>query len=155
MYETALNAHSILRLAVVLIGLYAFQRALRGWLGGRQVSAGDKFSGVLFMIVVDVQFAIGILLHTLWSPQTKAAMQDMGAAMKDPTLRYWAVEHGTMMLLAVIVVHVGARMARASKHDRARFRRTALAFGIALAMFVAGSPWPWSAQARPILHFLG
>jgi len=92
-------------------------------------------------------------LYFVWSPTASTARADYSAAMKDPTLRFWAVEHGVAMLLAVACVHVGKLLVkRADGNDGSQHRQVVLWFGIALALLVWMSPWPFSSVPRPWLH---
>jgi len=149
MYETALSLHSILRWVAILAVLWVFVRALGGVSGKRQFNAGDRFAGVIATIAVDVQFIVGLLLYLVWSPQTKSAMQDFGAAMKNPELRYWAVEHAATMVLAVAFVHIGKVLARKATTDASKHRRNLVWFGLALVLMLIRTPWPGTSVARP------
>ena len=71
--------------------------------------------GFKLMIALDLQMLLGLLLYGMLSPFTRQAMQDFGAAMRDSTLRFWAVEHLTMMLGGG---GSGARRPRARAEDR-------------------------------------
>jgi hypothetical protein len=155
MYPTALTIHSILRLATTLIVLWAAVRALQGWIGGKQWTAGDRLAGLLALIVVDLQLVVGLLLHLVWSPVTKNGMADFGGAMKDAQLRHWLVEHPLMMLGGIALVHVGRKVAAAGKSDAAKHRRTLVFFALALALFVVGSPWPIGPHERPWVRIGG
>jgi hypothetical protein len=73
--------------------------------------------------------------------------------MKDPMLRFWAVEHVTAMLLAIACVHLGKVLVHRAANDATRQRRTLLYFGVALALLLYASPWPFSHVARPIWPF--
>lgn len=153
MYEPALVVHNILRWTAVLAVAYAFLRAAGGWMSGRVRDAGDKRSELLATIAVDVQIVVGLLLYFVWSPNVKSAHQDMGAAMKDPVLRFWAVEHLTIMLIAIVLVHAGKILSRKARSENAKHRRAAIAFGIALALILYGMPWPGGVLNRPLLRF--
>ena len=48
----------------------------------------------------------------LLSPNTTAMFADFGAAMRDPVARFWAVEHVTTMMVAVVFAHLGRVLAR-------------------------------------------
>ncbi len=67
----------------------------------------DNIAGLLLTIFVDIQFLIGIILYAFVSPITRAAFADFGAAMKNADLRFYAVEHITMMIIALIIIHIG------------------------------------------------
>lgn len=149
MYEKALIAHSILRWFALAAVAYAFLRALRGWLGNNSRGALDVLAERIAVIAMDVQLTVGLLLYFVWSPYTQRARADMGAAMKDPELRFWAVEHLTLMFGAVALVHIGKVIARKASTDKAKHRRSAICLGLSLALMIAGTPWPGSKVPRP------
>ena len=100
--------------------------------------------GLLFMIALDVQMLLGLLLYGMLSPYTAAEMKDFGAAMRDPVLRFWAVEHLTMMLSAVILVHVGRVLGRKSADAAGKRPRLLVCFGAGPFCFdyLGNAPWP-------------
>lgn len=152
MYELALMVHNVLRLVVVVVTLIVVLSAVRGWLGSKPWASGDRTGLLVLTILVDIQLLIGILLHLVWSPLTKQAFQDMGAAMKDGSVRKFVVEHPVMMLAAIALVHVAKVAAKKTTNDASRHRRTAILVGIALVLFVFGTAWPWTDAARPWLR---
>ena len=58
--------------------------------------------GLLFMVALDVQMLLGLLLYLVLSPLTTELTRNMGAAMGDPALRFWAVDHAATMFVAVL-----------------------------------------------------
>ena len=56
------------------------------------------------MITLDMQMLLGLILYLVLSPFTAEALRDFGAAMKSPGLRFFAVEHLTLMLGAATLV---------------------------------------------------
>lgn len=149
MYDNALILHSFLRWLALLFVLFAFVRAVAGWMNDRPRNTLDKLSAMLALITVDVQLLVGLLLYFVWSPQVKAAHENMAAAMKNDELRFWAVEHAATMLVAVALVHVGKIMANKSKVPRSQHGRAALFFGLALLLMIWATPWPMSKVPRP------
>src|SRR4051794_29596261 len=107
MYAAALILHSWFRWAVILAGLVAFVRAASGASGTKAWTPADDRAGFWFTIALDVQVLIGLALYLFLSPLTTQAMRDFGGAMKDPLLRFWAVEHGFGMVVGVALAHVG------------------------------------------------
>lgn len=148
MYEKMLAVHNVLRWLVLLAMLWALLRAFRGWAGARQYTLPDKSAALFAMIAVDIQLLAGLTLYFV-SPNVKSAMQDFGAAMKHKELRYFAVEHALMMLIAIACVHVGKVRARKATADATRHRRILLWFGIALVLMALRTPWPFMSVARP------
>ena len=114
---------SWLRWVVIVAGLYA---ALRGLLGGSRHASwtpADDRAGFWFVMFLDLQLTIGLVLYLFLSPFASAALHDIGGAMKDPVLRFWAVEHVFGMLIGVALAHVGR--VRARRTDSLRRHRVA------------------------------
>lgn len=145
--------HSLVRWIVVGLGLFACARALSGWAGKRAWTPADSRAGLLFMISVDVQLLFGLVLYVAVSPITHAALQDFGAAMRDDTLRFYAVEHSALGLLALVAVHA-TRLSIRRVEGTARHKRTAIGFVIACLLVLATVPWPFLARGagRPWLR---
>jgi hypothetical protein len=152
MYSIVLTLHSLLRWFVLIFGLLAVVRAVSGWTGGRPWTGADNRAGLLFTIFLDVQILLGLLLYFALSQFGSVVFHDFATAMRTPQLRFWAVEHVTMMLLGAVVAHVGRVLIRKSPADATRHRRAALFFAAALLLIIAGIPWPGSANARPLFR---
>jgi hypothetical protein len=151
MFMIVLTLHSLLRWAVLAFGLLAFGRALAGTFGARPWTPLDDRAGKYFVMALDLQMLVGLVLYAGLSPIARAAFSDMGAAMKDPLLRFYAVEHVSLMIGAVALVHIGRVRARKASGDRARHRATLVFFGLGLLAMLIGIPWPGRAVGRPLL----
>lgn len=137
MYTGVLDLHNLIRWAVVLLGVIAIVVAL----GGKRWTPQQNSLGRWFSIVFDVQVLLGIILIFL-SPIARSAFSDFGAAMRDSTLRFFALEHPLLMVIAAVLVHVG--VSRGRKTDSPR---TAAVFYI-LAAAVVAYAIPWD---RPLI----
>jgi hypothetical protein len=151
MYTAVLTLHSLARWLVLLAGAYALVRAIAEARGTVTPIAGKSRPNLAFLIATDVQLLLGLLLASS-SPTVTTAMANMGAAMHDPTLRFWAVEHATLMILGVILVHIGFARAKRALDTVARGKRAAVPFALGLLCFVLGTPWPWLLVGRPLLR---
>jgi len=155
-YELALEVHSIVRLTLTLAALLLLVLGLQGLSGNRDWGVGSKALLLFTMILADVQLLIGLGLYFAWSPTARAARADFGAAMKDPTARFWAVEHASAMLLAIVCVHLAKLFVkRAAGNDGSQHRHVALWFAIVVALLLWMSPWPFSSVVRPFLRLGG
>ena len=142
MYGLLLLIHSWLRWAVIAAGVAA---AVRG--GTREGTAGKWF-----IILLDIQLLIGLLLYFVFSPLTKAALSDFGGAMKVSQLRFFAVEHAFGMLIGLVLAHVGRkRITRAAPERRARLAM--IFYGLALLAILVSIPWPGMPAGRPLFRW--
>jgi len=148
MYNLLLIIHSWLRWVAIAAGVGATAAAT----GASQSSSGGQRAGLFFMIALDLQMLIGLLLYVFFSPNTAAIFQNFGGAMRDPVARFWAVEHITMMIIAVALAHVGRVLARKAKTPRAARIRLLICFGLATLLMIAGTPWPGTTAGRPFFR---
>src|SRR5512133_3623476 len=107
MYTGFLHLHDTLRWLVLLSLVVTLVKYVSGWLGNQPWKKVDNTLGIVFTSLMDLQLLTGLVLYFFLSPVTKLAMSDFGAAMKNADLRFYAVEHLAMMLIAVVLVHIG------------------------------------------------
>ncbi len=65
----------------------------------------------------------------------------MAATMKNAPVRYFAVEHVTVMIVAIALAHIGAARVRKAASDSARFQAATIFLGFALAAVAGFTPW--------------
>ena len=153
MYSSALWLHSLLRWAVLLTGLVAWFRAVGGQTAKRPWTAKDELWGLLFTISLDTQMVVGLILYVFLSPITKMGLQNLGAAMRIDTARYFTVEHIAGMIIGIALAHVGRVRIRKAASDARRHRLAIIFFGLALVAIFASIPWPGMPVARPLFRF--
>jgi len=141
MYTGFLHLHDTLRWLLLLSLVITLVKYISGWLGNQPWKKTDNILGIVFTSLMDIQLLTGLVLYFFLSPITKLAMSDFGAAMKDPGLRFYAVEHFSMMLIAVILVHIGRAKSKKAKTDSAKFKTSSIFFLIALVVILAAIPW--------------
>lgn len=147
-YEIILILHNLLRWVVLVLGVLAAVRAFMGWLQGGQWTEGARKLGSFYGIVLDIQVLLGLLLYFVFSPMTTAALRDFGAAMGNPDLRFFAVEHLAGMLAAVILAHLGSALPRRAAEDGKKYRLAAIFITLSLLAVLTATPW-----TRPLLRF--
>ncbi len=150
MYLVVLGLHNLMRWVVIITGGWAVALAWRGWLRRSMWSARESRAARVFVSALDLQLLLGLLLYAVLSPLTRRGFADMGAAMRDPSVRYFLAEHVAIMLLAIIVAHMGVARVKRAEGDAAKFQTAAIWLGIALAAIVGFVPW-----ARPLLPSFG
>jgi dipeptide/tripeptide permease len=111
------------------------------WFSHKRWEKSDNILGIIFTAVMDVQLLVGLALYFFISPITKAAFQNIGAAMKNPELRFYLVEHFLLMLIAVVLVHIGRSKSKKASSPRKKFGVALVFFGIAYVLLLVGIPW--------------
>ncbi len=146
MYSIVLNLHSWIRWAALVAGFGATFAALRN-----QENAAERW-GLFLMMALDIQLLLGVLLYLVVSPNMAEIRAHFGEAMQNPALRFWAVEHVTTMLAAVVVAHIGRVLARKAATPASRRTRQLVCFGLATVLMLAGMPWPGRPGGRPLFR---
>ena len=125
MYDILNNLHSWNRYILLLALIFVLFRAYSGWLGKKQYGKADNAASAAALGLTHLQLLLGLLLYVT-SPRTNEAFADMGAAMKNPWLRYFAVEHMMVMLIAVAAIQVGRTLSKKATNDEQKFKKLAI-----------------------------
>jgi hypothetical protein len=141
MYTGFLHLHDGLRWLILLAFLLTLIKYVIGWLGDQPWKKMDNMLGVVLTALMDLQLIAGLILYFFLSPVTKLAMSDFRGAMKDPDLRFYAVEHLSMMLIAVVLVHIGRAKSKKAVFNKDKFKTGAIYFLIAFAVILMAIPW--------------
>lgn len=121
MYSFFKNFHSGLRYIVFILLLLAIIQSLVGWLGKKPYTEGNRKTNLFAMISAHTQLLIGLVLYFL-SPLVQFA----GSTMKNTELRYWTVEHISMMIIALALITVGHSRSKKAKTPEAKHRAIAV-----------------------------
>jgi hypothetical protein len=150
MYTTVLIFHSWLRWVALIAVFGVVLAAIRGKVEGTQ-SISDRW-GMVAMMALDLQLLLGLILYFVVSPNMQEIRAHFGEAMQNPQLRFWAVEHLTAMIVAVVVAHVGRVLARKAKTPDSKRRRLLACFGVVAVALLLGTPWPGMPAGRPLFR---
>lgn len=151
MYELTLTAHSWLRWLALVAGLVATLAVATAGPTAAGPTRADRW-GLIFMIALDLQLVLGLALYFALSPISTAMFTDFGAAMRNPVARFWAVEHVSLMLFAVVMAHLGRLVARKAATPAAKRKRLLVCFGLSTAAMLLATPWPGMASGRPLFR---
>ena len=152
MYQTLLVLHSWSRWFVLAFGLIAVYRAYVGWTGHRPFVSADNGMSAAFSGFMWLQVIIGLGLYFGLSPVGLNAMKQAGA-MKDPTTRFFGMEHVVVMILAAILAQVGRIAMKKAGDDTLKHKKLFTYFGVALLLVLLMIPWGIWNPERPLFRF--
>lgn len=93
MYQVFLALHNFVRWIVLVLAVIALVRAYLGWFGNRDWAEGNRRVGVFFSSALDTQPLLGLILYVFLSPLTTQIFRNFSAAMSDPAVRFFGLEH--------------------------------------------------------------
>ena len=149
MHTTILILHSWLRWVALVAGVAATIAALRDTPPPPAKSRADRW-GLILMATLDLQMLLGLVMYlTVTLPSIQGRMAEV---MRDPAARFFAVEHITMMMGAVVITHVGRVLARKSATADSKKMKLLVCFGIATVLMLLAVPWPGMRAGRPLFR---
>jgi hypothetical protein len=151
-YAFTLLTHSYLRWLIVAVGLLLVVRTAMGWARSAHWLEADERLHSIFVALIDTQFTLGIVLYLFLSPISHAFFAQPGVGMKEPTLRFFGMEHAVAMLVAVAIVHIGRVRSKRATAPRVRQRLVCSSVLIALLLIAVSIPWPFLPYGRPLLR---
>ena len=132
MYKGLLDLHNVLRWLILLFLLIALFQSFAKSPGVRKSSLWLMICAHLTLLVGLYQWFAGELGYKM--------IQNAGfsAVMKNSATRFWAIEHITGMLIAIILITIGRGKAKVLNYKAASWL-----FLIALLIILATIPWPF------------
>jgi hypothetical protein len=143
MYSFLLALHSLFRWMVLLILLIAIYRAYQGWLSNRSFSKVDNIFRHNTATVLHIQFSLGLWLYFI-SPIVDYFLHHFKEAVHMREIRFFGMEHITMMLIAVTLVTMGSAFSKRKTTDEEKFKTMAIWFTMGLVIILTSIPWQFS-----------
>jgi len=136
MYNMLVHAHSGLRYLVLLFLILAIASAWSNWSKKADYPAGKM--PLLGFIFTHVQLLLGLALYFI-SPKVQFA----SGVMKDTMLRFYTVEHITLMIVAIILITVGYSKAKRQAPAPQGHKTVFTYYLIGLILILVSIPWPF------------
>lgn len=144
MYIVLLHLHSIFRWLLLLSLVFALVKFMSGWFGNQPWRKIDNYLSGSVVWLADLLLLTGLLLYFIYSPLTGVLFTNFSAAMKDPGIRFYAVEHFFLMMIAIVFIHIARFKAKNAESDLKKFKFSAVFLLIALMFIYAAIPWGMS-----------
>jgi cytochrome c biogenesis factor len=143
MYATLLFFHSLTRWLVLCSLIFAIFRGYRGWLWRKPYLKFDDRVRHITATIAHIQLILGGWLYFI-SPVVAYFLHNFSVAMHERAIRFFGMEHITMMLIGITLITIGAAKAKRKKDDREKFKTMAIWFTVALLVILSSVPWSFS-----------
>jgi len=153
MYDLLLLLHSWNRRLILILGIAAVLMAYNGWRSKRIFTSLDNLLGTTFMVALQMQFLSGLILYFFLSPKTAYALAHFPTVMKDPGLRYFAIEHGFIMLLAITLAQFGRIKVHKTDDDNLKHKLSFIYYVVAMFIILLMVPFGNSHEGAPLFRF--
>lgn len=143
MYYLLLALHSLIRWLVLAGLLFAIIVAYRGWLRRQIYTKFDERVRWITAMIAHVQLVIGISIYLI-SPIVDYFLHHFHEAVRERQIRFFGMEHITMMLTAIVIITIGSAKAKRKITDQEKFKTMAIWYSIGLLIILTSIPWSFS-----------
>ncbi len=143
MYTGLLHTHSLLRYFVLIALVLVVVISLQKWLGKKPYAKLDNTFSLYLFIFTHFQLLVGVLLYF-----QSDLVQFNATTMKTATLRYWAVEHLSLNLIAIVLITLARTTSKKMTDDTAKHKRMFVFNAIALVLILISI----AMSGRGIIH---
>ena len=140
MYTGLKHLHSFMPYLLLTVLVLALIKSFVAYRKNQAHTEAHRKTGLMVLILAHLQFTIGCILYFV-SPMSKAGLSDMGVAMKDSTLRLYAVEHPLMMILAIVFITMAYSKSKKEIADSLKHKVKWVYYLIALVLILSRIPW--------------
>jgi len=142
MYSTLQFIHSYWAYLVVLVLFLATINSLIGFFGNKEYQPKDFRLALFGLIVTHIQLLIGLVLYFVSPLGFKSILNNgMKTVMGDSILRLYAVEHISMMIIAVILITIGYSKHKKKLVSKPKFGKLALFYTLGFLFVLSRIPW--------------
>lgn len=140
MYDGLVHLHNMLRWIILVLLILAIVQSA-------QKKSALKKTSLWLMLAAHTTLLLG-LFQWLNGPFGLSLIDEngFGGVMRDGMMRFWAVEHITAMILAIVVISVAR-----GKAKHLNYTSSLWLYALTLVIILVSIPWPFRAEgiARP------
>lgn len=152
LYPLIVFLHGLNRWAVLAAALWLLAMCVLPMGRQARTNAPFRLPASLYLWTLRIQFLLGVVLLFI-SPLAQAAWSDFGAAMANKGLRFFIVEHTSMMFVAIGMAEAGMAKVLKANDGRTAARAALIFVTLSLLVMLAAIPWPGRELiGRPLLR---
>jgi uncharacterized membrane protein YidH (DUF202 family) len=138
MHNFLVHLHSGLRWVALLLLIYAILNAIAAR-SSNEYTKKDKMVNLFTMVSLHLQLVIGLVLYFF----TSGKVSFVTDWMKNGALRFYNLEHISLMIIAIALVTFARGKAERSSDVSVKHKKIRIWYTIALILILASIPWPF------------
>lgn len=137
------HLHSSFRYLVLLFIVLTVIDAILAISSKKSFNKSSKMFALMGLIFSHIQLLVGLVLYFFGDRKAFETMTTVENFMSQPTARFFAVEHISMMIIAIALITVGYSRAKRQTESAAKYKSHLIFYGIGLILIFAMIPWPF------------
>ncbi len=131
MYKLILNTHIWTSVLFLLVSLALSFLVVIGFFKDKKYRRTIVYLENTFILLLYLGLVLGFILYFFMEPANKYEIHSMEQVNHILSLRFWSVEHFSVMLFALILAQIGKIFTCKSISDHAKFRYAMIYYGSA------------------------
>jgi hypothetical protein len=140
MYNGLIHAHSGFRWLVVIFLIIAILKSFMAMKNKQAFTKSDNLIALLLLSFTHLQFVIGLAIYFMGGK-----LASIGDSMKDGAMRFWSLEHGLLMIVAIILITIGRVKSKKAATDELKHKKGLVFYSIAFLLIL------WAGLIKPYL----
>ena len=141
MYPVIQTLPSFLAYVVLVLLTMASINAIIGMINKADFSLRDFKLTLWALIATHTQVVLGLILYFISPLGIKSFSSNGAQVMKDATLRLFAVEHISVMIIAALLLTIGYAKQKRTEDSASKFRRVSIFYTLAFLLALSRIPW--------------
>jgi D-alanyl-lipoteichoic acid acyltransferase DltB (MBOAT superfamily) len=142
--------HSVFRYLLLIVLSVAIYLAWEGHFFNKKYAKTDRILAAATSGISHIQLILGFILY-FQSPVAQGFWANKSFQWSDNL--FFGIVHFTLMSIAIVVITIGAALAKRETDDKKRFKIILQYFTFALILMLIAIPWPFSPLAqRPFIR---
>lgn len=135
-YSIAFKIHIYISAVTLLAGITTSVLSVHGLSAKREFNRFDSYASVIFNICLYFQLILGFLIYFTLRTSLEGPVWNVPDTENDASLRFWAIEHIALMILALFLTQLGRIFIKKSKTSPIKFKASLFYNGIPLLLIL-------------------
>ena len=135
-YSIAFKIHIYISTVTLLAGISTVVLSIHGWSRKREFNQYDAYASLIFNIGLYFQLILGFLIYFALRTSLEGPAWHVPDTENDASLRFWAIEHIALMILALFLTQLGRIFIKRSKLSPIKFKASLFYNGISLLLIL-------------------
>ncbi len=136
------HIHSSFRYLVLLFVILTIVDSLIGMTSGKSYSKSSKLFALMGLVFSHIQLLVGLALYFIGDKGLKI-ITSVDSFMSIASARFFAVEHISMMIIAIALITVGYSKVKRLEESARKYKTQLIFYSIGLVLIFAMIPWPF------------
>ena len=128
--------HTLISMTFLIVAIWLFYRAIRGFLKNLAYTSLDKFLSYAFIVNLYLQLIFGFFLMVSPASFPGQELVNQDITMKLATRRFWPMEHIVLMLFALFIANLGLIFSNSAQANKEKYRKVIVYYAIAVVLIM-------------------